>query len=197
MRFLALLSLLFAVCSCDQSSDQATAIPAAPRLSAGAAFVLNISGVTSLEAESISGKYTVSQEGDVQLPRLKYPLVAAGLTHAEFGLVAQQAYLNQKIYVQPRIKILSLLCENVAEPNVIMGGEMRNPGELKWRKGLTLLAAIDEQGGLTDFADRSKVTVYRKREQLRYDLQNVTAETDPLLVEFDQVVISRLPEVKE
>lgn len=197
MRFLAFLFLLFAVCSCDQSSDQTTAIPAAPKLSAGATFVLNITGVTSLEAESISGKYTVSQEGDVQLPRLKYPLVAAGLTHAEFGLVAQQAYVNRKIYVQPRIKILTQLCENAGEPIVTLGGEMRNPGDLKWKEGLTLLAAINEQGGVSDAADRSKVTIYRKREQLHYDLQNVTAETDPLLVEFDQVVIARLPEAKE
>jgi len=45
--------------------------------------------------------------------------------------------------------------------SVIVGGQVRNPGAVKFKEGMTLAEALDAAGGSTEFGNVSKVTLIR------------------------------------
>ena len=72
---------------------------------------------------------------------------------------------------------------------VYVFGEVRNPGklEVKMSKGITLLQAIAQAGGLTDAAKKSGVTINRKDEK--------TGRETKIKVNLGEIIKGRKPDV--
>ena len=170
-----------------ETKPQPTDQPA--KILAGETLILRMVGIPAEDMASISGCYTVSPKGEVTLPKLKSPIHAAGQANEELCKAIRQAYVKENIYEHPTAIIGLPECR--LPGNVVMlGGELNSPGELPWRSGLTLLTAIKERGGVTEFANVSKVKLVRGKKQMEYDLRTLTTETDPVLEATDQVVVS-------
>lgn len=190
MRILTFFLLLAISCLAQKSVEPKSQPTAQPlKILAGEKLILRMVGIPTEDMASISGYYIVSPKGEITLPKLKSPIHAAGQTNEELGKVIQQASVKEKIYERPTAIVGLPECRMPG--NVVMlGGELNNPGEVPWRAGLTLLKAIEERGGVTEFANVSKVKLVRGKKQMQYDLRTLTKENDPVLDATDQVVVS-------
>jgi polysaccharide biosynthesis/export protein VpsN len=66
-------------------------------------------------------------------------------------------------------------------PVVNIGGQVRHPGPLAWRKNLTIFDAILEAGGATEFGSLRRVKVSRDGTAKSYDLNDDKAKMIPVL----------------
>jgi protein involved in polysaccharide export with SLBB domain len=126
-------------------------------LAPGDSIKLTLRGVGSEEQEKVNGHYKLGQSGGVRLPMLEGLIHAKGLTPEEFARRAEAAYRDQGIYTQPAIEVEAMVGGEKGEDASIVsvGGEVRNAGDSKYRKGLTLLQAINGAGGRNDFGGRN------------------------------------------
>lgn len=158
-----------------------------PKLSVGSEFSIRISGVPQNDMIEISGNYKVSAAGTIKLPRLEQPLKANGLTFSEFQKQAEQAYRKAEIFEHPTI-LLPQICL-MRDPNLLMiGGEVKNPGDYHPGRGLTLRSLLAKSGGVTAYADLRRVKLVRGKTETIHDLRAGSKE-NPLLQAGDQIVL--------
>ena len=75
-----------------------------------------------------------------------------------------------------------------------VGGEVKLAGRFKWSDGLTLTNAIGIAGGFTDFADRSRIELWRWNGSLeRYSYPRIIRglTNNPTLQPNDQVLVQK------
>jgi protein involved in polysaccharide export with SLBB domain len=132
-------------------------------LKTGQSFGLRITGVPSDEISVVSQKFTISNAGTVRLPYLKIDLAAAGLNPTELARKIEAAYRAAEIYTQPSIQIdvSGGVPGTGGERFVSVIGEVKTPRSVTYTPGMTLLDAIAQSSGFTDFADTKKVKLTR------------------------------------
>jgi polysaccharide export outer membrane protein len=91
--------------------------------------------------------------GEVDVAGLTVPVLTRNLT----------ASLSEFI-IDPKVTV-SLLEANSAKIGVI--GDVRNPGIVVLTRPMTLLDAINERGGVTDFGSKSNITIVRQAQDGR------------------------------
>jgi polysaccharide export outer membrane protein len=126
-------------------------------LAPGDRIQLTIRGVDPAEQEKINGSYRIGESGGVRLPFLSAAVQARGLTTEQFARSAEAAYRNEGIYVRPAIEVEPVQGgEQDGGPAVIsLGGQVRRAGETPYRKGMTVIQAIDAAGGRNEFGGRN------------------------------------------
>ena len=126
-------------------------------LEPGDRIQLTIRGVDPAEQEKINGAYRVGEGGGVRLPLLSGAIHARGLTPEQFARSAEAAYRSEGIYVRPAIEVEPVQGgEQDGGPAVIsLGGQVRRAGETPFRKGMTVIQAIDAAGGRNEFGGRN------------------------------------------
>jgi protein involved in polysaccharide export with SLBB domain len=67
-----------------------------------------------------------------------------------------------------------------AEPKVIVGGQVRAPGPVRFEKKLTLFAALQAARGVTEFGARNRVKILRNGKATTYDLTDDKQKLTPL-----------------
>lgn len=75
---------------------------------------------------------------------------------------------------------------------VTVSGDVRHPGPMSWKPGMTLTSAIESAGGLADFANTWHLRVLRNGKVLGvYSLKELDkySAKDPKLLPGDQVVV--------
>ena len=125
----------------------------------GQSFALRISGVPADEVALVSQKFSISDAGIVRLPYLKAGIKAAGLKPSALARKIEDAYKNAEIYTRPTIQIDVTI--DPTERYVSVIGEIRSPGTVSYRPGITLLDAIAQTGGFTDFASTKQIKLTR------------------------------------
>ena len=78
------------------------------------------------------------------------------------------------IYTRPRI-VLTVDVEAGAR-FVTVAGEVRTPGDVKFRHDLTMLTAISARGGFTDFASEKRVRLIRGSKVTTHDVRRFVRE---------------------
>ena len=143
-------------------------------LEAGAQISLTIRGVDSTEQQKVSGIYRVGESGRVRLPLLEQTLPASGFTAEQFARSAEAAYKAAGIYVRPAIEIEILQGKDQpGGPAVVsVAGQVRRAGEAPFRKGMTVIQALDAVGGLNEFGGRN-VLLFRDGHQYCLDFTNL------------------------
>ena len=150
-------------------------------LAPGDSIKLTLRGVGSEEQEKVNGNYKLGQSGGVRLPMLETLLSAKGLTPEQFARSAEKAYREQGIYTQPAIEIEAVIGgeKGEAASMVSVGGQVKNAGDSEYRKGLTLLQAINAAGGRNEFGGRN-VMLVREGKSYWLDYLNLKHKNLPL-----------------
>jgi polysaccharide export outer membrane protein len=126
----------------------------------GQSFALRIGGVPADEIALMSQKFTISDAGVIHLPYLKSSVQASGLKPSELARKLEQAYVSAEIYTQPTIQV-DVTAVGPSERYLSVMGEVRTPSSIAYQPGITLLDAIAQCGGFTDFAYKSEVKLTR------------------------------------
>ena len=131
--------------------------PALSGLEAGDGIKITLRGVSSAEQEKINGVYRVGESGTVRLPFLDGMVTAKGLTPEQFARAAERAYQTEGIYTRPAIDVEALTGKEKPDADAIIsvGGQVRNAGESGYRKGMTVIQALDAVGGRNEFGGRN------------------------------------------
>jgi polysaccharide export outer membrane protein len=131
-------------------------------LQKGQSVILRISGVPADEISLVSQKYGIGDDGTIRLPYLKVAISAAGLKPSALARKVEAAYRSAEIYTQPTVQIDSSgAAGGGSERFLSVMGEIKAPRSVSYSPGMTLLDAIAQCGGFTDFADRKKVKLTR------------------------------------
>jgi len=154
----------------------------------GDTFEIRLGGVPVDLAVEFNIQYTVSQEGMVNVPNVG-PMRVGGLTPPQVEKLIQTRLVSDKLFNHPSVNINP-------SPNsrfVTIGGGVRAPQRLIWTPDLTLRAAIDLAGGLSDFGTLRGVKLIRNGGVQVFDgrkFENDPA-SDPRLLPGDQVVVKQ------
>jgi polysaccharide export outer membrane protein len=101
------------------------------------------------DAPDVTGEYRVSPNGQIALPLLSAPIVAAGRTQSELSDLISEAYHKAEIYSHPRVTV------SVKESfihTVTIAGAVKQPQIYPVFGKTTLLDALSQAGGLTEEA---------------------------------------------
>jgi len=168
----------------------------APAQAPGTAYVIGPADVLSigvLNHEDLNRTVTVRPDG-----RFSFALVgeieAAGQTPPQLQ-ETMVAALAEYIDVLPGE--VSVIVDSVHSYTVSVLGEVRLPGRFEFRNQVTVLDALAQAGGLTEFADTSDILILRtyqgQEERIRFNYKKSVRidDNDPrvLLMPGDVVVV--------
>lgn len=105
----------------------------------------------------ISGKYLVSQAGDVRIPTVPEPIHATNLTTSQLSDRIAKALVDAKILKDP---VVSIFVDEYHSHTVTVVGEVQKPGIYPVEVNTTVLQAVTEAGGMLPTAG-SSVTLTR------------------------------------
>ncbi|GAA5119796.1 SLBB domain-containing protein [Luteolibacter yonseiensis] len=150
-------------------------------LEPGEQINLTIRGVGPVEQQKISGVYRVGESGGIRLPLLDELVSARGLTPEQFARAAEAAYVKAGIYARPAIEVEALQGKDQQGTAVVsVGGQVRRAGDSPFRKGMTVIQAIDAAGGRNEFGGRN-LLLLRDGKQYCLDFTNLAHKNIVLL----------------
>lgn len=136
----------------------------------GDVLEIKISGIPSTDIASVSGQYTIDNEGFINLPYIGRVRVA-GLSPGIAQSTIESVYRNRDIYTNPTITISQQLQSRF----VNVGGEVKTPQRIPYTADLTVLSSINAAGGFSPFADQRKVRLLRGNEVMVIDVKKIRA----------------------
>jgi len=119
--------------------------------------------VTVVGVEDISGTYFIDDRGMIDFPYVGEVSVANSTPSQIAGRIADG--LRGDYIVDPQVRVRP---EEVAEATVSIGGQVAKPGPVPAAISATLMRAVNNAGGLADFADTSDVLVQRQVQGRKY-----------------------------
>lgn len=149
------LVLSFAVCACARQTTQPVRLPPLDAPLQSEELVLpgeyrvqpgDLLRIKFLYHPELDVKIPVRPDGDITI-QVAGQIHAAGLTTAELEKV-----LEQRSSDRLREPEISVIVAQLADRRVYVGGEVRIPGFVAYRPGITPLQAIMDRGGFTDTA---------------------------------------------
>lgn len=164
-----------------------------------AAISYQIRPLESLEigvfgAETLSGTYFTDEQG-----RVNFPLIGAvetdGLTPSGVEEVIENRLRGQYV-LQPQVTVRPT---KLPELTVSIGGEVKKPGTFLASNSQTLLRAVYNAGGLSDYAKSEEVIVSRRVGDQKYiGVYNLTAiergnYADPAIYPNDIISVGDSP----
>ena len=108
------------------------------------------------EPEASVSSTVVRSDGLITLPLIK-EIEASGLTPRQL-----ERALTEKLSKQIRQPDVTVLVKEIHSERVYLVGALKKESQLALKSSLTVLQAIAEAGGLTDYAKKSKIYVLRK-----------------------------------
>ena len=119
--------------------------------------------INVVQDESLSGTYVIDDEGNVSFPYINM-VRAAGLTPVQLALQIQQR-LAQGYIVSPSVNVVPV---DNTPPSISIGGQVNSPGSIAAREGTTLLRSINRAGGVTEYAVKDDVLIFREVDGTNY-----------------------------
>lgn len=157
----------------------------------GAGDVIQVSVWNEPEA-SVSA-VTVRPDGKISLPLVE-EITVDGLTPLTLGNALTRKYAEYINY--PRVTVL---VKEVNSQKLYVLGEVKKEGPVRLQAPITVLQAIAEAGGLTDYAKRRRIRILRIEDgkQMTYSFDYDVAVTgrdprqNPILMPGDTIVVPR------
>jgi polysaccharide export outer membrane protein len=112
--------------------------------------------VSVYQEKDLSATVPVRPDGKISLP-LVGEMPASGKTAVE---LQKEIALKLKQYIAD--PAVTVVVKEVNSPKVSVFGEVKTPGVYKIKDRATLLDAVALAGGLTEFAKKDKITVFRQ-----------------------------------
>ena len=147
--------------------------------------------ITFFRDETMSGEALVRPDGKITL-RLLGDIPAGGLTTQQLG--EELVKLASKYLEDATVTVV---VKQINSRRVTVVGEVARQGEYKINGPMTVLQAIGQAGGVTEFADKANISVIRTvngvQKALPFDYEAVTRgkklEQNILLKPGDQVAV--------
>ena len=133
-----------------------------PDLARGGDLILGPGDIVQIQVTDdpdISGKYMVSQSGDIRIPTIPTAINTMNLTTTQVSDEIAHALVRAKILKDP---VVSIFVEEYHSHTVTVLGAVQRPGVYPVEVDTTVLQAISEAGGLLPTAG-SAVTVTREK----------------------------------
>ncbi|MBK1831611.1 polysaccharide biosynthesis/export family protein [Verrucomicrobiaceae bacterium R5-34] len=147
-RKVNLLAIVFAVLSLHTPAFAA-------KIKSGDAVQLSLRGVPAAEQVKVNGEYRVRESGNIRIPIINQNVMAAGKTPEQVERSIEAALINAGIYTAPTISLQVIEGEKVLVQKVLsVGGQVKKPGRVQFREGMTLAEAIQQAGDRTPFASK-------------------------------------------
>jgi polysaccharide export outer membrane protein len=147
----------------------------------GSADLLEIS---VWDNESLSRTVVVRPDGKISLPLLN-DVQAAGLTTMELREI-----ITRRLVEYTPAPEVSVIVSEVHSFAVSVLGEVREPGRFELNGRLSVLDVLAQAGGLTEFAARSKIMIFRPMgdttDRIRFDYERVVSGDGPRKIVFVQ-----------
>jgi polysaccharide biosynthesis/export protein len=157
-RSFAIVALLFTLLAGCKSNDVGVVDAQQPRrlmeYIIGPSDVLSIS---VLNQDALNRTVTVRPDGMISFPLIE-EVNAAGMTPEQLEEM-MTASLGEYVELIPGE--LSVTVEEVHSYTVSVLGEVRNPGRFEFTNSATVLDALAEAGGLTEFASADDIVILR------------------------------------
>jgi polysaccharide export outer membrane protein len=133
------------------------------RLTTGDRIRVNVFGATT-----VSGEYTVDNAGAISLSPVGQ-LQIKDLTTADAAMLIGERLKESDLYRAPRVTV-----DVVSFGPFYILGEVNKPGEISYRPGMSLFAAVASAGGYTYRANTRNVYIRKPGEPVEseYDLQS-------------------------
>lgn len=128
----------------------------------------------------------IDDRGCVTLPLIN-AIRIQGLTTADAEKLIEKTYIERGYYNRINVSVVA------EEDEYFVRGEVKREGKYILSRDLTLVQAIAEAGGYTDFAKQSKTTVRRGSQILEFNLVKIEKGKDkaPLIEPGDVIVVPR------
>jgi len=122
-------------------------------LAPGDKVKITLRGVPIDDQTRINGDYMLSDSGSLRMPSLSEDIQAKGLTRDELARKIELAYRKGEIYTAPTIEVEILNGANKNDEGtfVTIGGFVRTAGKVPFRKGMSLMEAIQGAGDRNEF----------------------------------------------
>lgn len=112
----------------------------------------DIINIRIAEEDDVSGRYQVSQSGDVKIPLLEKPIHADGLSTFDFSSVLSQELKKQQILKDPYVTVF---IERGMTQNVTVSGPVARPGIYPIERATRLVDVLSMSGGLAPNAGQT------------------------------------------
>ncbi|MCW1884642.1 polysaccharide biosynthesis/export family protein [Luteolibacter flavescens] len=151
-------------------------------LEPGDTLKISLLGLSAEEQQKVNGEYRVGESGTISMPLLDAPVTARGLNAEQLARAIEAAYRAEQIYTKPRIQaeVLAGPDKSAEISQVSIGGQVRKAGAAPYRKGMTVIQAIDAAGGRNDFGSLN-VMLIRGEKQYCLDFQKLAHKNIVLL----------------
>ena len=146
--------------------------------------------ITVTDAEMLSGTYLTDAEGYIAFPLVGDLFVAGKTPNQTARMIADR--LRGEYIVNPQVRVRP---STIATPSISVGGEVTTPGTYPAATSQTLLRAVNNAGGLDEYAKRDDVLVMRTVDGQRYiGVYNIEAiqrgnYADPVIYPGDIVTV--------
>ncbi|MBB3047819.1 polysaccharide export outer membrane protein [Litorivivens lipolytica] len=187
---LIILAIAFSGCSTTNTTKASSNNQAiADRYHIGASDVLTIN---VWNRSNLDRSVTVRPDGKISFP-LVGDIYVAGLQPTELQLALEEA-LRKYMKVIPGE--VSVTVDEVHSYKVSVLGEVRAPGRFEFQTQVSILEALAQAGGLTEFATRDRILIIRNylgnKEDIVFDYQKAAklrGGSDPLMLLPGDVVL--------
>ncbi|MAF60321.1 MAG: polysaccharide biosynthesis/export family protein [Pseudomonadota bacterium] len=146
-------------------------------------------------AESLSGTYLTDVDGDLAFPLIGNVKLDGRSPSEAAREIADR--LRGRYLRDPQVRVIP---EEFPEPTISVGGQVKKPGSYPATGRPTLLRAVNQAEGMTQYAKQSDVLVLRTVENQRYigvyDIRAIQRGNyaDPQLFPNDIVIVGDSPE---
>ncbi|MDN3646960.1 polysaccharide biosynthesis/export family protein [Pontixanthobacter aestiaquae] len=146
--------------------------------------------ITVADAESMSGTYLTDSEGYISFPLVGDLFVAGKTPNQTAKMIADR--LRGEYIVNPQVRVRPT---SMIAPSISIGGEVTNPGTYPAATSQTLLRAVNNAGGLAEYAKVDDVLLIRTVDNKRYiGVYNIEAiqrgnYEDPIIFPGDVVTV--------
>ena len=133
----------------------------------GDVLEISLKGVPPAEQAKVYSKLEVRDNGVIRIPMVNVDIKAVGRKPQDVERSIEAAFKKAEYYVAPTISIQvhpKKKNEEVTQKVVIVGGEVRRPGRVQFRDGMTLMEALQQAGGRGTFASKF---LYLTRKDMR------------------------------
>ncbi|BDS07979.1 hypothetical protein NT6N_30190 [Oceaniferula spumae] len=151
-------------------------------IKSGDAVKISLKGVPASEQVKVDGEYRVRDSGNIRIPIINVNIQAAGKTPEQVERNIEAAFKAAEIYTSPTISLQVIEGEKKMIQMVLsVGGQVKKPGRVQYREGMTLAEAIQQAGDRTPFASKYLYLTRKNKEgklmRYKYDFKEPKSQT--------------------
>lgn len=151
---------------------------------------ISLKGVPVAEQVKVNGEYKVRDSGNIRIPIINENIQTAGRTPEQVERSIESAFKSAQIYTAPTISLQVIADGKMPSKVISVGGQVKKPGRVQFRDGMTLAEAIQQAGDRTPFASKYLYLTRKNKEGklMRYKYNFKEPQVQTLRVYPDDLI---------